>query len=103
MTIKDLVEAYRQFPEWFIKQYKGIKYVEIIDFNSLYGANPYLFQFNFYDLKMRVKLSFDRFQDIYYNNKEDIADTYYILANKMYDQFLTEVQKEFEKKINGCS
>lgn len=102
MTIKDLVETYRQFPEWFIKQYKGVKCIEIIDFNSLYGASPYMFQFNFYDLRIRIKLSFDRFQDIYYKDgKENITDTYYILTNKMYDQFLTEVQREFEKKIKG--
>lgn len=100
--MKELIGAYRQFPEWFTKELKNVRCVEIIEFNSLYGTNPYIFQFNFYDLKMRVKLDFNRFQDIYYeDSKEDIANTYYILANKIYNQFLIEVQREFEKKIKG--
>ena len=53
---------------------------------------------------MRVKLDFDRFQNIYYKDgKRDVDDTYHILANKIYNQFLTEVQRTFEKKIRGVN
>ena len=98
--MKELIEAYRQFPEWFTKVFRNVRCAEVIDFSSL--ANPYMFQFNFYNLKMRVKLDFDRFQNIYYKDgKRDVDDTYHILANKIYNQFLTEVQRTFEKKIRG--
>jgi hypothetical protein len=51
---------------------------------------------------MRVRLDFDRFEDIYYHEgKHKIEDTYLILSDKIYNQFFTEVQKGFQKRIKG--
>ena len=51
---------------------------------------------------MRVILDFDRFENIYHHEgKHRIEDTYLILSDKIYNQFFTEVQKEFQKQIKG--
>ena len=99
--MRELIEAYNQFPEWFIKTYKNVRYVQTIDFSHVM-ADSFIFSFNFDELKMRVKLDFDRFEDIYYHEgKYKIEDTYLILSDKIYNQFFTEVQKEFQKQIKG--
>lgn len=99
--MRELIEAYNQFPKWFIKTYKNVKYVQTIDFNHIM-ADPFMFGFKFNELQMRVKLDFDRFEDIYYHEgKHSIENTYLILSDKIYNQFFTEVQKEFQKQIKG--
>ena len=99
--MRELIEIYNQFPEWFTKIYKNVRYVKILDFNNII-ADPFIFSFNFNELKMQVKLNFDRFEDIYYHEGYyRIEDTYLILSDKIYNQFLTEVQKEFQKRIKG--
>ena len=99
--MKELIEAYNQFPEWFTRIYKNIRYAQIIDFSHTI-VDPFIFSFKFDELKMRVKLDFDRFEDIYYHEgKHKIEDTYLILSDKIYNQFFTEVQKEFKKRITG--
>lgn len=99
--MKEIIEAYNQFPEWFTRTYKNVKYVQTIDFSHIM-ADPFIFSFNFDKLKMRVKLDFDRFKDIYYHEGNyKFEDTYFILSDKIYNQFFTEVQKEFQKQIKG--
>lgn len=99
--MKELIEAYYSFPEWFTRTYKNIRYVRSIDFSHIM-ADPFVFSFNFYDLKIKVRLNFDRFEDIYrHEGKYKIEDTYLILSDKIYNQFFTEVQKEFQKRIKG--
>lgn len=99
--MRELIEAYNHFPEWFTKTYKNVRYTQIVDFNHIM-TDPFIFSFNFAELKMRVKLNFDRFEDIYYHEgKYRIEDTYLILSDKIYNQFFTEVQKEFNKQIKG--
>lgn len=99
--MKELLEAYNQFPKWFTTIYKNVRYVEILDFNHVFG-DPFIFSFNFDELKMKVMLEFDRFEDIYrHEGNYRIEDTYLILSDKIYNQFLTEVQKEFQKRMKG--
>ena len=99
--MKELIEAYYSFPEWFTRTYKNVRYARSIDFSHIM-ADPFIFSFNFDELKMRVMLDFDRFENIYrYEGKHRIEDTYLILADKIYNQFFTEVQQEFQKQIKG--
>lgn len=99
--MRELIEAYNQFPEWFTKIYKNVRYAKTLDFNHIM-ADPFIFSFNFNGLKMQIKLNFDRFEDIYcHEGNYRIEDTYLILSDKIYNQFLTEVQKEFQKRIKG--
>lgn len=99
--MKELIEAYNRFPEWFTRVYKNVKCAQVIDFSHTI-ADPFIFDFKFDELKMRVKLNFDRFEDIYYHEgKHSIEDTYLILSDKIYNQFFIEVQKEFQKRIKG--
>lgn len=99
--MRELIEAYNQFPEWFTKIYKNVRYVTILDFNHAF-VDPFMFSFNFDEFKMKVKLEFDRFEEIYcHEGNCRIEDTYLILSDKIYNQFLTEVQKEFQKRIKG--
>ena len=98
--MKELIEAYNRFPEWFTRVYKNVKCAQVIDFSQI--ADPFIFDFKFDELKMRVKLNFDRFEDIYYHEgKREIENTYLILSDKIYNQFFIEVQKEFQKRIRG--
>lgn len=99
--MRELIEAYRQFPKWIVEYiFNNTKYVELIEFDNLYGVNPYMFQFNYHDMKIRVKLDFNRFKDIYYQEgNESKEDTYFILANKLYEQFLNEIQRDFVKEL----
>ena len=99
--MKELREIYRQFPEWVIKYvFKNTNYVELVELNNLYGINSYLFQFNYHGARIRAKLDFKRFENIYYHDgNENREDTYFILANKLYEQFLDEIQKDFVKEI----
>jgi hypothetical protein len=99
--MRELIEAYNQFPEWFTKTYKNVRYIQTINFDHVI-ADPFIFSFNFDELKMRVKLDFDRFEDIYrHEGNRRIEDTYLILSDKIYNQFFIEVQKEFQKRIKG--
>lgn len=99
--MKELIEAYQRFPEWFTKTYKNVRYVQTIDFSHIM-ADPFIFSFDFDKLKMRVRLDFDRFEDIYRREgNHNIEDTYLILSDKIYNQFFTEVQKVFQKRIKG--
>ena len=99
--MRELIEAYNHFPEWFTRIYKNVRYAQIMDF-SYVMTDPFIFSFKFDELKMRVKLDFDRFEDIYlHEGKHKIEDTYLILSDKIYNQFFTEVQKEFKKRITG--
>lgn len=99
--MRELIEAYNQFPEWFTKIYKNVIYVQSIDFNN-FKADSFIFSFNFDKLKMRVMLDFDRFENIYHHEGHyRIEDTYLILSDKIYNQFFIEVQKEFQKRIRG--
>ena len=99
--MRELIEAYNHFPEWFTRIYKNVRYVQTMDFSHMM-ADPFIFSFNFDELKMRVKLDFDRFKDIYYHEgKREIENTYLILSDKIYNQFFIEVQKEFQKRIRG--
>lgn len=99
--MRELIEAYNQFPEWFTKIYKNVRYVQTIDFCHIM-ADSFIFSFNFDELKMRVMLDFDRFENIYrHEGKRRIEDTYLILSDKIYNQFFIEVQKEFRKRMKG--
>lgn len=99
--MKELLEAYNQFPKWFTKIYKNVKYVKVLDFNRVFG-DPFVFSFKFNELKINVTLEFDRFEDIYrHKGNHRIEDTYLILSDKIYNQFLTEVQREFQKRMKG--
>jgi hypothetical protein len=99
--MKELIEAYQRFPEWFTKTYKNVRYVQTVDFSHIM-ADPFIFSFNFDNLKMRIKLNFDRFEYIYrYEGNRKIENTYLILSDKIYNQFFTEFQKEFQKRIKG--
>ena len=99
--MRELIEAYNQFPEWFTRIYKNVRYAQTIDFSHAI-TDPFIFNFNFAELKMRVKLDFERFEDIYcHEGRYKIEDTYLILSDKIYNQFFTEVQKEFKKRIEG--
>lgn len=99
--MKELIEAYNQFPKWFTRIYKNVRYVQSIDFSHII-ADPFIFSFNFDELKMRVILDFDRFENIYHHEgKNRVEDTYLILSDKIYNQFFTEIQKEFQKQIKG--
>lgn len=99
--MRELIKAYNQFPEWFTKTYKNVRYVQTINFNHVI-ADPFILSFNFDELKMRVMLDFDRFEDIYrHEGNRRIEDTYLILSDKIYNQFFIEVQKAFQKRIKG--
>lgn len=99
--MKELIEAYQRFPEWFTKIYKNVRYVQTVDFSHII-ADPFIFSFKFNELKMKVILDFDRFEDIYYREgNHKIENTYLILSDKIYNQFFTEFQKEFQKQIKG--
>ncbi len=99
--MKELIEAYQRFPEWFTKTYKNVRCVQIVDFSHIM-ADPFIFSFKFNELKMKIILDFDRFEDIYCREgNHKIEDTYLILSDKIYNQFFTEVQKEFKKRIEG--
>ena len=99
--MKELIEAYNNFPKWFTRIYKNVRYVQTMNFSHVM-ADPFIFSFKFDELKMRVKLDFDRFEDIYcHEGKHKIEDTYLILSDKIYNQFFIEVQKEFQKRIKG--
>lgn len=99
--MRELIEAYNHFPEWFTKTYKNVRYVQTIDFSHI-TADPFIFNFNFDKLKMKVILDFDRFENIYrHEGNHKIEDTYLVLSDKIYNQFFTEVQKEFQKRMKG--
>lgn len=99
--MRELIEAYNKFPEWFTRIYKNVRYNQIMDFSHML-TDPFIFSFKFNELKMRVKLDFDRFEDIYlHEGKQRIEDTYLILSDKIYNQFFIEVQKEFQRRILG--
>lgn len=99
--MRELIEAYNQFPGWFTKIYKNVRYAQTIDFSNIM-SDPFIFSFKFNESNMRVKLDFDRFENIYYHEgKHRIEDTYLILADKIYNQFFTEVQRDFQKQIKG--
>lgn len=99
--MRELIEAYNKFPEWFTRIYKNVRYVQSIDFSHVM-ADPFIFSFKFDELKMRIRLNFERFEDIYcHEGRYKIEDTYLILSDKIYNQFFTEVQKEFQKRIKG--
>ena len=99
--MRELIEAYNKFPEWFTKTYKNVMYAQTINFSHII-ADPFIFNFKFNELKISVMFDFDRFEDIYlHEGNRRIEDTYLILSDKIYNQFFTEVQKEFQKQIKG--
>lgn len=99
--MKEIIEAYRQFPIWFQKtQWKNIQSVQQIDFTHFpMGDDPFFFRVKIFNYTITVKLTFERFLNIYEKNNKDIAVTYDILAHKIKNEFYHELYRMFENFI----
>ena len=103
--MKEIIEAYRQFPIWFQKtQWKNIQSVQQIDFTHFpMGDDPFFFRVRIFDTTITVKLTFERFLSIYEKNNKDISVTYDILASKIKDEYYNEAYKIFKNFVGDIS
>lgn len=99
--MREIIEAYRQFPIWFQKtQWRNIYYVQQTDFSHFpMGDDPFFFKVKIFDYTVTIKLTFERFLNIYEKNDKDIAITYDILANKIKNEYYDEAYKIFKNFV----
>ncbi len=104
--MKEIIEAYRQFPIWFKRtQWHNIYYVQQDDFTQFppFEDESFLFKVKVFDTSIVVKLTFQRFLNIYKKNNGDISIVYDTLAHKIKNEFYVELYKMFENFVGDIS
>ena len=104
--MKELIEAYYNFPEWFqTEHWKYIVIQSVFDFSDCYSEKHFVFQFKLlHTYAMRRVLTFEECLNVYQSKGEhNIGLTYLHLSKMIKKQFIDDVLRLFRKEVGDYS
>ena len=97
-------QAFNEFPEWFTKnKWKNVRIEHPFMTNPDWENDFLIFDFSLFNniYRVRIMLSLERFDRCYRRCYEDKEKTFWLMSEKITNEFWTELQRYVDQQLRG--